>query len=162
VRSLQELNPRRIDIVILIALSIGLLVVGLMLPIMTVHKLWETNTYSIVTGVQSLWVEKYYALAVIIFFFSVIFPIAKLAALSAVWLIKLGDERRKTLIYWMEVFGKWSMLDVFVTAIIIVWVKLGALASAKAENGIYFFAASVLLTMVVSSLQSSLAKSSNS
>lgn len=58
----------------------------------------------------------------------------------------------------MEIFGKWSMLDVFVSAIIIVWVKLGALASAKAENGIYFFGASVLLTMIVSSLQGSLIK----
>jgi paraquat-inducible protein A len=58
----------------------------------------------------------------------------------------------------MEIFGKWSMLDVFVTAIFIVWIKLGALASAKAENGIYFFAASVLLTMILSSLQSGLVK----
>ena len=157
-RSLRDLYPKRIDIVILIVLSIVLLIVGLTLPIMTVRKLWNSNTYSILSGVQNLWDEKYHVLAVIIFFFSIIFPIAKLFALSAVWFIKLRDEQRKRLIYWMEIFGKWSMLDVFVSAIIIVWVKLGALASAKAENGIYFFAASVLLTMIVSSLQGVLVK----
>jgi len=159
-QSLQERNPKRIDIAILILLSIGLLIIGLTLPILTVRKLWDSNTYSVLTGVQNLWQEKYYVLAVVIFTFSIIFPISKLIALSAVWFIRLKDEQRKTLVLCMEIFGKWSMLDVFVTAIFIVWVKLGALASAKAENGIYFFAASVLLTMVLSSLQSSLVKRS--
>lgn len=157
-KSLYEIYPKRIDIVVLITISIFLLIVGLTQPIMTVRKLWESNTYSIISGVSNLWEEKYYVLAVIIFFFSVIFPIAKLLALCAVWFIRLEDVARKKLIYFMEVFGKWSMLDVFVSAIIIVWSKLGALASAKAENGIYFFAASVVLTMIVSSLQGNLIK----
>ncbi len=157
-KSLYEIYPKRIDIVALIAISIFLLSVGLTLPIMTVRKLWESNTYSIITGVGNLWEEKYYALAVIIFVFSVIFPVAKLLALSAVWFIRLEDSARKKLIYFMEIFGKWSMLDVFVSAIIIVWSKLGALASAKAEQGIYYFAASVLLTMIISSLQNNLIK----
>jgi paraquat-inducible protein A len=159
-QSLLERNPKRIDIVILIVLSIVLLIIGLTLPILTVRKLWDSNTYSILTGVQNLWQEKYYVLAVVIFTFSIIFPIAKLISLSAVWFIRLKDEQRKILVFYMEIFGKWSMLDVFVTAIFIVWIKLGALASAKAENGIYFFAASVLLTMILSSLQSALVKGS--
>lgn len=159
-KSLQEQNPKRIDIVILIVLSIVLLIIGLTLPILTVRKLWDSNTYSIITGIQNLWQEKYYVLAVVIFTFSIIFPIAKLISLSAVWFIRLKDEQRKGLVLLMEIFGKWSMLDVFVTAIFIVWIKLGALASAKPENGIYFFAASVLLTMILSSLQSSLVKRS--
>ncbi len=158
IKSLQELHPNRIDVAVLLTLSMCLLLIGLSLPVMTVRKLWETNTYSILTGVQNLWHEKLYVLALIIFVFSVIFPIAKLIALSAVWLIKLTDERRQRLIYFMEIFGKWSMLDVFVTAIIIVWIKLGPLASARAEIGIYFFGASVLLTMILSSLQSALVK----
>lgn len=157
-KSLHELYPGRIDIAVLIVLSMVLLIIGLTLPVLTTRKLWESNTYSIVTGVQNLWREKYYVLAVIIFFFSVIFPIAKLLSLSVVWSIKLKDEHRQKVIYFMEIFGKWSMLDVFVSAIVIVWIKMGALASAKAENGIYFFAASVLLTMVVSSLQGALVK----
>ena len=157
-KSFQDLYPNRIDIVILIILSVILLIVGLSLPILTVRKLWDSNTYSILTGIQNLWDEKYYVLAVVIFVFSIIFPIAKLVALSTVWFVRLEDQQRKKLIYWMEIFGKWSMLDVFVSAIIVVWIKLGSLADAKAENGIYFFAASVLLTMIVSSLQSVLIK----
>ncbi len=156
--SLQELHPKRIDVVILIILSVVFLIIGLSLPILTVRKLWDSNTYSIITGIQNLWDEKYYVLAVIIFVFSIIFPIAKLCALCAVWFARLQEEQRKKLIHFMEIFGKWSMLDVFVSAIIIVWVKLGALASARAENGIYFFAVSILMTMLVSSLQGNLIK----
>lgn len=157
-KSLQELHPKRIDIVILIISSILLLIIGLTLPILTVRKLWDSNTYSILTGIQNLWQEKYCVLAVVIFVFSIVFPIAKLISLTIVWFLRLRDESRKKLVFFMEIFGKWSMLDVFVTAVFIVWIKLGALASAKPENGIYFFGASVLLTMVVSSLQSALIK----
>jgi paraquat-inducible protein A len=155
---LRQLYPHRVDIIILLVLATVLLVVGLTLPVLTVRKLWDSNTYSIITGVQNLWQEKYYALAVVIFLFSVIFPVAKLLSLSSVWLVKLTADKRKQLIWLMEVFGKWSMLDVFVTAIMIVWIKLGALATARPENGIYFFGASVLLTMVLSSLQRALVK----
>ncbi|MDP2654318.1 MAG: paraquat-inducible protein A [Candidatus Omnitrophota bacterium] len=157
-KSLREIYPQRVDIVILIIVSMFLLIIGLSLPILTVQKLWESNTYSIVTGVENLWLEKHYVLAVVIFLFSVIFPIAKLLSLSAVWFIRLKAGHRQRVIALIEVFGKWSMLDVFVSAIIIVWVKLGALASAQAENGIYFFGASVLLTMIASSLQGDLVR----
>ncbi len=48
------------------------------------------------------------------------------------------------------------MLDVFIIAIIIVSIKLGALASAKAEIGIYYFGMSILLAMLATNLQSNL------
>lgn len=157
-KSLQEINPKRVDVAALILMSAIFLIVGLTLPILTVRKLWNSNTYSILTGIQNLWDEKYFVLAVIVFVFSIIFPIAKTIMLSYVWFVRLEPERRTALVGWMEILGKWSMLDVFVSAILIVWVKLGVLASARAEMGIYFFAASVLLTMLVSSLQSALLK----
>ncbi len=49
------------------------------------------------------------------------------------------------------------MLDVFVVSIIIVSIKLDVLASSKAENGIYFFGFSILLAMIVTTLENSLA-----
>ncbi|MCR4337030.1 MAG: paraquat-inducible protein A [Candidatus Omnitrophica bacterium] len=157
-KSLLELHPKRVDIIILIFASAIFLLIGFNLPILTVRKLWESNTYSILSGIQNLWKEEYYTLAFIIFFFSIIFPIAKLMSLSVVWFVRLRDEQRQKLIYFLELLGRWSMLDVFVAAIIIVWVKLGALADAKAEDGIYFFGASILLAMIVTSLQGALTR----
>ena len=155
-KTLQQLYPKRIDILILIIVSSVLLFIGLNLPILTVRKLWEKNTFSIISGITNLWKDKYYFLSVIIFFFSVILPIVKLGTLFVIWSIKLRDNQRKWLLYGLGFLGKWSMLDVFVTAIIIVSIKLGVLASAKAEKGIYYFGISILLAMIVTHLQSNL------
>jgi paraquat-inducible protein A len=155
-KTLQYLYPKRIDILILIIASAVLLFIGLRLPVLTVRKLWETNTFSIISGIINLWNGKYYFLSFIIFFFSVIFPIVKLVTLFMIWSVRLRDHQRKWLLRGLSLLGKWSMLDVFVTAIIIVSIKLGALASAKAEIGIYYFGISILLAMFVTSLQSNL------
>ena len=155
-KTLQPLYPKRIDILILIIASAVLLSIGLHLPVLTVRKLWKRNTFSIISGIINLWESKYYFLSLIIFFFSVIFPIVKLLTLFAIWFVRLRDNQRKWLLGALSFLGKWSMLDVFVTAIIIVSIKLGVLASAKAERGIYYFAISILLAMLVTNLQSNL------
>ena len=155
-KTLQHLYPKRIDILILIIASAVLFFIALNLPVLTIHKFWEKNTFSIISGITNLWKGKYYLLSFIIFFFSIIFPILKLAILFVIWFVRLRDNQRKWLLYGLGFLGKWSMLDVFITAIIIVSIKLGALASAKAEIGIYYFAISILLAMIVTNLQSNL------
>jgi paraquat-inducible protein A len=138
--------------------SLVLLVAGLLLPIITVRKLWAHNIFSVLSGIVSLWEEKYYILAVIVLFFSVIFPLLKLVSLFILWFFKLQNQQRIKLLKYLEALGKWSMLDVFVVAIIIVTIKLGVLANAKAEKGIYCFAASIILAMIVTVLQSNLTR----
>ena len=160
-RTLQYLYPKRIDILILIIASAALLFIGLRLPVLTVRKLWNSNTFSIISGIINLWQGKYYFLSFIIFFFSVIFPIVKLGILFVIWFVRLRDHQRKWLLRGLSFLGKWSMLDVFVTAIIIVSVKLGALASAKAEIGIYFFGIAIMFAMLVTNLQSNLVNRSD-
>ena len=155
-KTLQQLYPNRIDILILIIASATLLFIGLHLPVLTVRKLWAKNTFSIISGIMNLWKDKYYFLSVIIFFFSVILPIVKLTTLFVIWYVRLRNYQRKWLLSGLGFLGKWSMLDVFVTAIIIVSIKLGVLASAKAERGIYYFGISILLAMIVTNLESNL------
>lgn len=157
-RSLQETHPRRYDIVFLILGSTVFLVVGLRLPVLTVRKLWEINTFSILSGIANLRQEGYPFLAFVVFFFSIVFPITKLTALLLVWFIRMTDRQRKLILYCLEILGRWSMLDVFVLAVTIVAVKLGALANAKAEDGIYFFGASIFLAMIVTTLLDHLAR----
>ncbi len=125
---------------------------GLSMPVLTVRKIWEKNTFSILTGITSLYDEKFYFLAFIIFFFSLVFPVTKLAALLLIWGVRLSDSNRIALVHWLGFLGKWSMLDVFVVAVIVVSVKLGVLASAEPKSGIYIFGLSILLSMVTTSL----------
>ena len=49
-------------------------------------------------------------------------------------------------------FGKWSMLDVFVVAILVVVVKLGAIADVEKHIGLYAYAASAILIMLITNM----------
>lgn len=157
-KSLHDIYPRRWDIPLLTFGSAVMLGVGLYLPVLTVRKLWEKNTFSIWTGIVNMWETGDYFLSSVIFFFSIVFPIAKLGILFVTWFMRLKDENRKQLLGFLGFLGKWSMLDVFVTAVMMVWLKLGALADAEAEEGIYYFTVSILMAMAVTSLQLKLAK----
>jgi paraquat-inducible protein A len=158
-KSLRQQYPRRIEVPLLILLSFVLLLIALSMPLMKVEKmvLWK-NEYSVVAGVQGLWEQGQYVLATILFFFSIVFPMCKLAMLGFLWFIRLAEQRRQAVLHWLGVLGKWSMLDVFVVAILIVLVKLGPLAKVQPQRGIYWFAAAIFLSMITSMYVDSLAR----
>ena len=157
-KALLQLYPKRIDIPLFLIASSVALWYGLHLPTLTVRQLWEKNTFTILTGIESLYADKQHFLAFVVFFFSIVFPIVKLVSLYALWFLPMRPESRKRILYGLSLLGKWSMLDVFIVAVLIVSVKLGALASANAENGIYFFGASILLAMVATALEERLVR----
>lgn len=148
-RSLNELHPKYFIVPLLILAAGGMLAAGLELPILTVRKLWKHNTFSVITGIRDLYEAREYFLSGVIFFFSFVFPITKLVLLFLIWMVRVSERTRKHLLLGLLTFGKWSMLDVFIVAIMIVSVRLGVLADAKPERGIFFFAGSVLLSMVI-------------
>lgn len=52
----------------------------------------------------------------------------------------------------VEFIGRWSMLDIFILAILVTAVKLGSWADVKPEIGALFFTFVVILTTVSSAL----------
>jgi paraquat-inducible protein A len=82
--------------------------------------------------------------------FSVVLPILKILLLDKLLRSRNRDiERLQKYLHWMHLYGKWSMLDVFVVAVLVAAVKLGAIASVELRFGLYAFAVAVLLTMYV-------------
>ncbi len=158
-QSLRDRYPRRIEVPVLILASFVLLLIALSLPLLTVEKmvLWK-NEYSVIAGVHGLWEQGQYALAIILFFFSIVFPLFKLAMLGFIWFIRLAERKRQAVLHWLGILGKWSMLDVFVVAILIVLVKLGPLAKVQPQPGVYWFAAAIFLSMITSMYVDSLAQ----
>ena len=108
---------------------------------------WD-NSYSVVTGVFGLAEDRQYLLAAVVFFWSVVFPIAKLALLHWLWFARTDQAQRTAVLRWLDKLGKWSMLDVYIVAVLIVAVKLGPLAEVTVEPGLYVFGAAVLLSML--------------
>ncbi|MBI4355244.1 MAG: paraquat-inducible protein A [Candidatus Omnitrophica bacterium] len=165
-KSLQDYYPSRYEVPILIIASAILQAVALSLPLFTVEKsvFWRhwKNSYSVFTGCVGLWRDEEHVLAAVIFFFSIVFPAVKLAALWLIWDAKLGERRRNWILHWLGLLGKWSMLDVFVVAVIVVAAKMETLTRVEPQVGIYVFGVSVFLSMLTTMHVSWLARRSMS
>ena len=164
-RALKALHPTHTLLVpAAITLSTILLFIGLSLPLMDAQTgiLWKRwkSSYSVWAGIIALWEANELLLAGVVFFFSMVFPFAKLGALAVIWFVKLPDERRVRLLHWLGLLGKWSMLDVFAVAILIVLVKLGPLANVQPRAGVYFFAAAIFASILTTVYVDRLARTS--
>lgn len=136
----------------LLALAAAGFALGLYLPIIKLERLFVfTDEHSIVTMIQALFSEGEVLLGLIIVTFSVVLPALKILTL-AVLLACNGARLPPWLIHLIAVLGRWSMLDVLVVAIVIVAMKTSGIGSALSQPGLYFFTASVVLTMVAASL----------
>ncbi len=137
------------------ALVLALLgfIVGIFAPLLTLEKLiFLEHTVSIVSGLGQMWQQQQYLLFVLIGGFSLILPFAKIMVLFRLLSVQVKQRPMLTLVVkWVHLYGKWSMLDVFVVALLVVTVKLEAIATVEAHYGLVAFAGSVLLTMLVTS-----------
>jgi paraquat-inducible protein A len=147
--SLARICRRHFALPLLIVASGVSLVMGLSLPLLYVEKMyfWEKR-YSVAKGVFGLWDDGEHFLAGLVFFFSFIFPILKLVLLAWIWFVPMLTARRAEWLARLSALGKWSMLDVFIVAILVVASKLGAVADVRTEEGIYYFASAILGTMI--------------
>lgn len=130
-----------------------LIIVGMLAPLITLKKyVVVENTFSLLSGTIQLFKDGQWFLFIVITLFSVLLPVAKLAVLYRVLSVTSGNETRgERYLRWIHSLGKWSMLDVFVVAILLVTVKLGFIASVELHYGIYAFAMAILLTMFITS-----------
>jgi len=104
----------------------------------------EENTSSILGGIWHLLTNNEILIGLLILFFSILFPISKMALLVYAWLVRNKTKTAK-IIQHIELVGKWAFLDVLVVAILVCVVKLGKLATVEVRYGLYFFILSVLL-----------------
>ena len=124
-----------------------------LLPIMETGSLFGVQRDTILSGVVYFWTSGSWELAFIIFFASVAVPMLKLVSLLAlivtVWRRRQGAAVQRTRLYrLLEIIGRWSMLDVYVVAILVALVQAQSLASISAGSGILAFGAVVILSML--------------
>jgi paraquat-inducible protein A len=126
-----------------------------LLPIMRTTKLLDTEESTILSGVVQLWRAGSWDLALIVFTASIVVPLLKIGSLLLLLITtqrgSAWRQRERTRLYSMiEFIGHWSMLDVFVVALLITLVHFGKFALVQAGSGIIAFGAVVVLTMLAS------------
>jgi len=144
--------PRRGDPFLgwLLLASAVLLILGWTLPVMSIKTLYFFNDeLSILQAMLRLWESGETLLFLIVVIFTLAFPLLKLGVALFAWRhLNSEDPRLQEALNWIEHLGRWSMLDVFVTALVIVVVKISYVSDATVHFGLYVFAAAVILSMI--------------
>ena len=137
------------------------LVFGLITPILmvTIHKEVEYlgdivlsfESKGVVGSIEKLWESGDIAVALVILLFSVIVPVLKVLSLLFVSVF-MQNRFAHTIVKFFKAIGKWSMVDVFVVAVFLVYLTAnkGDVSRAEVEVGLYFFLAYVIVSMLVS------------
>ena len=165
------LSLRGFTIVVSLAALLAL-INGLITPILLVmiHKKVEYlgdvvlsfESKGIIGSVLKLYNEHSYVVAGMILLFSVIVPLVKTLSILFVATFENSKFASKVVSFFKHL-GKWSMIDVFVVAILLVYLTGGNSDTSKAEVeiGLYFFLIYVILSMIGSLAADKMLKSTN-
>ncbi len=122
-----------------------------LLPMMETTSLLGRESDTIMSGIVYFWTSGSPDLAALIFLVSIFVPMAKLLCLAALAVAARRGRRRglrqsAQLFRIVEIVGRWSMLDIFVVALMVGMVRFHGLAVIEA--GPAAFGAVVVLTIL--------------
>jgi paraquat-inducible protein A len=137
-----------------LAATVVLFVPANLLPVLTTRRLVRVQSDTILSGVVALWTAGSWPLAIVVFVASIVVPGLKVLALALLvattrWRPSWRRRERTRLYRLLEAVGRWSMLDIFVMALLLALVR-SPLAAVHVEPGAVAFAAVVILTMLAS------------
>lgn len=122
--------------------SVPLLALGWFLPVMTVTSFWVLSVdHSVFGGLIQFISDGEWLLAFAIGGFAVIFPMAKTLVGLWAWLRPAAAAPALHLAHGLS---KWSMLDVFVIALVVMTAKSSIVADASLGPGAWCFAAAAI------------------
>lgn len=129
----------------LLYVSVALIIVGLIQP-----SVWKPSwtgfggaEYNLYGIVQTLFESGLPFLGLVVVLFSAVFPIAK--TLTAAIIFRQGAMPSPKLATLLNILGKWSMLDVFLAALLIGLSQMAVFIGFETRAGLYYFGAGVIL-----------------
>lgn len=122
-------------------------------PMLRTQQLFQVDESTIVGGAVDLAHYGAYGIAAIILIASVVIPLGKFWAIAFLAVSvryggKFASHHRLLMYEVVEYIGRWSMIDIFVVAILSALVQLQGLASITPGPAAFFFALSVIFTML--------------
>lgn len=129
-----------------------LLALGWLLPILTVTSFWVLEAeHSVLGGLKTFVGDGEWLLVLAIGGFAVLFPAAKVLVGFWAWARPRSARPALKLAYSLS---KWSMLDVFVIALVVMTAKSSVVADASVGPGAWCFAgAAIASTLALAGLR---------
>ena len=133
--------------------AILLYIPAMLYPIMEVTRLGVKIESTILEGVISFLDMESYFIAIVIFTASVVIPLIKLVGLLFIFIslkinVKMQNNKKILIFKFVEAIGKWSMIDIYVVALLASIVQLDELFNIKGGLAATSFALMVILTMI--------------
>lgn len=133
--------------------AIFLYIPAMLYPMMEVTKLGVNVESTILEGVISFLEYENYFIAFVIFTASVVIPMIKLIGLLFIFIslkinVKMENKTKILIFKFIEAIGKWSMIDIYVVAILASVVQLDEIFNIKGGIAATSFALMVVLTMI--------------
>ncbi len=122
-------------------------------PVLTVMQLGAGQPSTILGGVEELFAARMYPLAALVFVASIAIPMLKLVGLSVLLIATqtghAGWLRDRTRLYHIvRWIGRWSMIDIFMEALLGALVRFGNVITIEPGMGAVAFCSVVILTMI--------------
>lgn len=150
----HRLKPRSIQMTLIYSMTALIFMIPAnLLPFMSIELYGNRNSSTIWSGILSLAEAGSWPIAVIVFFASLVIPLVKLLVLFYLALTARHGQHAKfkTRLYNMvEAIGRWSMLDIFLLAVLVAIMKLGPWTRVEPRMGSMMFALVVIFTMLAS------------
>ncbi len=132
---------------LILLVSLAGLVAGLLLPAITVRSFFISQDFSLVESVLAFLEEGEWFLFVITSLFSIAFPVLKIMTGIVFWFfLDVSSAYVRPVLSWLTTFSKWSMLDIFIIALIVLVADGRLLTSADIQIGAIVFSIAVLVS----------------
>ena len=140
----------KVLIFILALAAVSLYVIGLISPLYrSEHFFFFVNEVSLVNSVKLLFEYEEYYLAILIFLFTILFPVFKFFLIF----LNIFSQRRLSggrVNHLLANISKWSMLDVFIVAVLLLNMKFDSrIIDMELRNGIIWFSLSIVLVIFI-------------
>jgi len=133
--------------------AIMLYIPAMVYPMMEITRFGVSVESTILEGVVSFLEYESYFIAIVIFIASVVIPLIKLVGLLLIFVslkvhIKMSNKAKVVMFKFIEAIGKWSMIDIYVVAILASVIQMDEIFNIKGGIAATSFALVVILTMI--------------
>lgn len=120
---------------------------GVILPLVRFESFYFfSETPSLVGIITELFDGGDYLLAILVAAFSIVFPFIKQFAVF-LEVVETSRTGQGWVSKFVPILSKWSMMDVLLVALVIVAAKTSGMATAFSQPGLWFYAASAMITI---------------
>ena len=126
------------------------LLAGIFLPLLVVHQFYIfSDEVSILSALADLFSWQYAFIFIVVLVASLFLPFTKHIYLA---FLPMYETKNSDWFKWLQQVSRWSMLDVFAVALLVVGIKLNLVLTVEVGLGFYLFTLSALLSLGLSHL----------